>query len=238
MAEATLQIKAVKREFLPLLSKTRKWYDAASNDEPIEGEGEGGTTPVTPTPTPAPPSKQPLTENLVNVNAEDSEGNRLFFERDYVTGLRDESKTHRLQAEVAEAKLATLQQTETDRKAAELTANNKWQELAELRNAELAGLKTQLAQAEFTGLQTLIGNEYKLPAAIHDRLVGTTREEIVADAQRMAVLFSKRHKIPNLRGLPPCQIVPHLPLGTTLRGRKNTSRVEKRLVSLRLTPII
>lgn len=221
MAEATLQIKAAKREFLPLLSTTRKWYDAASNDEPIEGEGNDGTNPPTPTPTPAPASQQPLPENLVNVNAEDSEGNRLFFERDYVTSLRDESKTNRLQAEAAEAKLVTLQQAETDRKAADLTENKKWEDLAELRNTELTDLRSKLAQAEFTGLQSAIGAEYNLPAELHGRLQGTTRDEIVEDAQRLAAMFVQSKTKPESQGITP------VPDSSPPPARDDTARSEE-----------
>ena len=197
MAEATLQIKAAKRHFLPLLSITRKWY--AASDTPIEGEGEGDTTPVTPTPTSAPPP-QP---NMVDVNSVDADGKRLFFEQEYVAELRDESKGHRLALETAQAEVATLKQADTDRQAAKLTEDNQWQELAELRNTELTDLKGKLAQAEFTGLQGAIGAEYNLPVELHGRLQGTTRDEIVADAQRLAAMFVQTKQNPESQGITP-----------------------------------
>ena len=175
-------IVAQKRNYTPLLIKRRYWYD-------IEGGGteeqitEDDKPPVTPVP------KPPKKDSLVNFDETDEEGRRLYFDRDYVSNLREESKGYRTNLEQVQSELERLQQEQTDRKTAELTEKEQFKELADTYRQELETLKSQYAQMEFSALQATIGSEYGLPQEIYERLRGESRDELVEDAQRLAALW-------------------------------------------------
>ena len=220
MAEAKSRVIAVhKKAFTPLLSKKRTWYDDAGL-EVIQGEGTEVTTPVVEPVVPPVPGKvvERQEPNMVDVDALDDQGHRKYFEKTYVTDLREENRTSRQARETAENKLAALEQAGAVDKAAKLTENEEFQELAETYRLELETLRGQYAQAEFANMQSVIGSEYNLPPEISKRLQGKNREELVTDAQALAAVFVKSKTQQESQGITP------VPDGSPPPARDDASR--------------
>jgi hypothetical protein len=99
-------------------------------------------------------------------------------------------------AKTAESQIAEFEKA---RKAAEeesLTEQQRWQELAEKREQELAEAQRQVEEITISAMRTRIAAKMGLPEALAERLRGDTEDEITADAKALQKL------IPNNGGLP------------------------------------
>ncbi len=197
-------IRTSKRNFLPLLSARRTWFD---------GEGD---PPVTPPAEPTTPVNDPVVnvlnedktvfdsgknqtqqDELVDFNATDAEGKRLYFEQQYVSDLRNESRQHRETAESNQRELDKLKQDKVDAEATSLTEKEEYKELSENYKQQLETMQQTLLQQEHNALMTKVAAKFNLPDALIGRLVGITEAELEADAQTMAALFVQQKQQPN-----------------------------------------
>jgi len=193
-------IRTSKRNFLPLLSKRRTWFDGdeAPPVTPVE--------PVTPTNTPEPKilnedktvfdSTKNQQDELVDFNATDAEGKRLYFEQQYVSDLRTESRQHRETSENVQRELDELKQAQVDAKAASLNEQEQYKELSENYKQQLETMQQTLLQQEHSALMDRVAAKFNLPEALISRLVGTTEAELEADAQKIAALFVQQKQQP------------------------------------------
>lgn len=117
--------------------------------------------------------------------AQPTEAEKRTFDEDYVKELRGENAKWRNQVRDLESKMQALEAQQAKAKEAELAQQQRWQELAEQRAAELEKLNTQLKQQQIAMLRTNIGTEYGLPAALISRLAGETEDDIRADAEAL-----------------------------------------------------
>lgn len=99
--------------------------------------------------------------------------------------LRSEAATKRNEAKAAQDELEKTRTAEQQRKDKEMKEQQRWQELAEQREKEMAELKAKLEAQTLDTLRVRIGAEYKLPAALVARLQGATEDAIRADAQSL-----------------------------------------------------
>jgi hypothetical protein len=102
--------------------------------------------------------------------------------------LRQSEAATRTKANDLEARLSKI---ESDKKAAdedELAKKGEWQKIAEQRAAEKAALEAKLAEQERAALRLKVGVAAGLPAALIERLQGTTEDELKADAETLKSL--------------------------------------------------
>ncbi len=197
-----MPIRTSKRNFLPLLSKRRAWFD-----------GDPPTQPVTPV-EPTTPANDPETnvlnkdktvfdstknqqDELVDFNATDADGKRLYFEQQYVSDLRNESRQHREASENVQRELDTLKQAKVDSEADSLTEKEQYKELSENYKGQLETMQQTLLQQEHKALMDRVAAKFNLPDTLVSRLVGTTEAELEADAQTIAALFVQQKQQPN-----------------------------------------
>jgi hypothetical protein len=92
-------------------------------------------------------------------------------------------------AKAAEAKVAAFEQAQKAAEEASLAEQQKWQELARRREAELAEAQRQMEALTLTMLRTRVAARMGLPEALAERLRGATEAEIVADAEALQTLM-------------------------------------------------
>ncbi|EHN09414.1 hypothetical protein PAI11_37480 [Patulibacter medicamentivorans] len=130
--------------------------------------------PPTPAPTPAAPAPAPPTPDPAAAPAPAPDpaapGGPESFSREYVEGLRRENAGYRTAARDAETRLQEI--ADKDKTDAERATSRA--EAAEARAGQL--------------LRQNVAHRHGLPDEIADRLQGTTEEELIADAQKLAAL--------------------------------------------------
>lgn len=147
------------------LSQRRAWFET-SNPPPAESKPQ----------TPAPVA------NDAGVSGSEKPET---FDRAYVEELRKENATWRKQTREMEKRLEAIESEKKQSADAELASQQKFKELAEQRERDLAALKSQLETERLTNLRTRIGVELKLPVLLAMRLQGTTEDDIRADAESL-----------------------------------------------------
>jgi hypothetical protein len=149
-----------------------------------------------------------------NVNAVDNDGNLQWFPRDHVTQLRGESEKRRLQVRERDEQIAELQRTVDERNAADdearlaqLSEQEKFQELANEYQQKFEGLQAENAQQQVQMLRLRVAGEVGLPSELADRLIGDTEELIRQDAERLAELVVREVE-PQKQQMKTEQVVP------------------------------
>ena len=92
-------------------------------------------------------------------------------------------------------KLAAFEKAEEERKAAAMTESEK-------AAAKLKEYESKLAQMEHAALVRKVADEAGLPAALADRLQGSTEDELKADAAKLLELMPAKQTKSNLSGSP------------------------------------
>ena len=95
----------------------------------------------------------------------------------------EREKTKRTEAEKAAADKAT---------ADALAKNQEWEKLAKARQDELDKKTAELAERDLREKKRQIAHDAGLPEALATRLVGTTDEEIAADAKALLETIPKK----------------------------------------------
>lgn len=133
-------------------------------------------------PQPQTPAPEPKASDAGDSGLEKQEA----FSREYVQELRAENAQRRKEARELQKRLEELESTRKQVEEKELVENQKWQQLAEKREKELAELKAALETERINNMRVRIGSEFKLPAKLQARLQGNTEDEIRADAKSLA----------------------------------------------------
>lgn len=112
--------------------------------------------------------------------------------------------------------LRKLEADQAKAQEAKLAEEQKWRELAEKREAEREALKAEMERERLNNLRLQIAMEKNLPARLATRLVGTSREEMEADADEILSLMPKppepqRPIAPNIdsQSVPPAKAPPN-----------------------------
>lgn len=74
--------------------------------------------------------------------------------------------------------------------AAKLAEQGEYKKLADAATLRASTLEAALAARDHADLQRVVAAEHKLPDALANRLTGTTREELAADAKKLAELVA------------------------------------------------
>lgn len=111
------------------------------------------------------------------------------FSEDYVNDLRKENAKWRTQVRDFEARLAKFEQVEAERQELTLKEQQKFEELAQKYAQERDALRAELAKRELDLLRSRIATEYALPPALAARLVGSSEDELRADAESLKGLI-------------------------------------------------
>ena len=111
------------------------------------------------------------------------------FSADYVKQLRDEAKQYRLQLRELSEKFSAIESQAKTANEAKMAEDQRWKELAEVKAKELDEIKTQLERERIGALRMRIASEKQLPAALAERLSGSTEDELRADAEKLAELL-------------------------------------------------
>lgn len=133
-------------------------------------------------PQPQTPASEPKASDAGDSGLEKQDA----FSREYVQELRAENAQRRKEARELQKRLEELESTRKQVEEKELVENQKWQQLAEKREKELAELKAALETERINNMRVRIGSEFKLPAKLQARLQGNTEDEIRADAKSLA----------------------------------------------------
>jgi hypothetical protein len=139
-------------------------------------------TPATP-PTPDKPAPEPEKSGAADSDAGEEP---KTYDAEYVKKLRKEAAEKRTEARELKERLEKLEAAAKEREDKELTEQQKWQQLAEKREKELASIKADYEAKLLASLKHQIGTEHKLPATLIARLQGATEEELRADAAQLA----------------------------------------------------
>jgi hypothetical protein len=107
------------------------------------------------------------------------------FDASYVKELRDEAAGWRKQFRELEKRLTEFDAEKNKKVEADLADNQKWKELADKRDKELADLKASLDAERLTNLRNKVGIEFKLSPSQIKRLQGGTEDELRADAEEL-----------------------------------------------------
>jgi hypothetical protein len=103
----------------------------------------------------------------------------------------------RLKAIEAEATKAQKAQQETERKS--LEEQNRFKELYEKEKAERERALQEMTALQIQNMRREVAAEMNIPAGLANRLTGTTREEIEADAKQLLASLPKA-AVPSLDG--------------------------------------
>jgi len=114
--------------------------------------------------------------------------------RGLIGNLRKENAGHRVRAKEAEDAKAKAEEER-------LAQEKKWQELANKRGTEMEKAKSELQAMQVRILRQEVAQAAELPLSLADRLQGTTREELEADAQALKKLVPPTP--PETPGVPP-----------------------------------
>lgn len=101
-------------------------------------------------------------------------------------------------AKELEKQLAAFQSQAKTAEEKRLQEEAKWQQLAEKREKELQAMQAQLQEASVNQLRLQVAAQHGLPTDLAARLVGSTLEELTADAQKMLAYLK-----PSTPGIPP-----------------------------------
>lgn len=119
----------------------------------------------------------------------DAKSEAKTFSEDYVNDLRKENAKWRTQVRDFEARLAKFEQVEAERQELTLKEQAKFEELAQKYAQERDALRAELAKRELDLLRGRIATEYALPPALAARLVGSSEDELRADAESLKGLI-------------------------------------------------
>lgn len=111
----------------------------------------------------------------------------------------DEVNTRLRQLE-AQLKAAADQQAAAE--AERLKEQGAWKDLAEKRAADLDAAQRELESLRLTMMRRDVAAKVGLPSALIDRLVGSTPEELEADAQQLMAAMPKQQQAPPITGVP------------------------------------
>lgn len=103
---------------------------------------------------------------------------------------REEAKTSRTAAADFEKRLKAIEDTKRDDETKKLEADKKYEELAKRLADENAKMKADLEAERVGRLRVSVAAEVGIPAAMADRLVGKTAEELKADAENLKKLLA------------------------------------------------
>lgn len=167
----------------PMLAQWRQWFD-----EDVEDVGDVIAEEAT-----ASEDSPTEDESLVNLNAVDDKGNRLYFQRDYVVQLRQEIKER-------DAKLKQLSQqnqespkerqappAKTQKAASEDTSDDRYAQLEQRFNALLERIESQDRDMQMRQ----VAAAYKIPEELTPLLKGNTPEELNESAALLAQYVKK-----------------------------------------------
>ena len=119
---------------------------------------------------------------------------------------RKEAGKYRIEAAAnrdAAAKLAQLEAAQKTANEKALADQNKWQELAEQREADRLAAEARAEAATLSALKTQIAFEVGLTPALAKRMQGTTEEELRADAAELKGLMPAATPTPEVKGTKP-----------------------------------
>jgi hypothetical protein len=157
------------------LTARRVWYADDAGQPPVETPV--GQPPADPTPPPpAPTNDAPDVPEWVKDPA------KAYAEIQKLRGGEAEAR----QTKKRLAELEAQAKTAEDQRLAD---QQKWQELAEKRERELAQVREQAKAAELTALRLRISTELGLPPALAERLKGETEDDLRADAEALKALL-------------------------------------------------
>lgn len=140
----------------------------------------------------APDAKPPQTPPDVPADGEDDDG----WKKDpakvdaALKKLREENKTRRKREEELEARLNAIEDSKRQEETKKLEADKKYEELAKRLADENAKMKADLEAERMGRLRVSVAAEVGIPAAMADRLVGKTAEELKADAENLKKLLA------------------------------------------------
>lgn len=140
------------------------------------------TTPPATPPTP-PPADPPATPPADPTDPESVDKLPAWAQK-LVGDLRKENAGHRTAKTKAEKDA-----TEAARKAAE--EQGQFKTLYETEKAAREVAEKAKTEAELAALRSAVGTQYKLPAELHSRLKGETKEELEADAKALFAALPK-----------------------------------------------
>lgn len=122
------------------------------------------------------------------------------YDEAYVKELRNENATRRKNEKALEARLAEIEAAQKQADDAKLTEQQKWQELAQRRETELAQMKAQLESERVERLRLTVATAYaaRLPKVgdldpvreFASRLRGSSEDELKADAEQLISLIA------------------------------------------------
>lgn len=103
---------------------------------------------------------------------------------------REEAKASRTVAAELEKRLKAIEDGKRDDETKKLEADKKYEELAKRLADENAKIKADLEAERIGRLRVSVAAEVGIPAAMADRLVGKTAEELKADAENLKKLLA------------------------------------------------
>lgn len=118
---------------------------------------------------------------------------------DEVRKLRAEAKQRRLEAKSLAEELAQYKAAQQAAEQAKLTEQQQYQQLYEQEKERAAQLAAQMQQLEQSHLRQRIATEFGLPPTFASRLLGSTEDELRADAKAMLDEMPKA-QVPELNG--------------------------------------
>jgi len=162
------------------LSKRRTWHDETPPPPPpaTPPPPAGGQQPPAAPPAPTPPA-EPIPDWV-------SDPEKAYAEILKVRGEAAKARTDKHAAETAlQTKLTAEQQAEQQR----LIDEKKYQDLYEQEKAKREASEAQVRTAQLDALRITVGAAAGLPVELAARLVGTTEEELKADADKLKALL-------------------------------------------------
>lgn len=133
-----------------------------------------------------PNTSEPQAESPSETKAQDEKREPKSYSEDYVKTLRSEAASWRTKLRDMEKLLAEKEAAEKQAEEATLQEQAEFKELAEKYKTERDDLLKELESEKVARLRETIGAELNIPPTLRKRLVGTTEEEIRADAESLA----------------------------------------------------
>lgn len=146
----------------------------------------------------APQNDKPAQDAAAQTGASTDE---KMFPQSYVSELRDENAKTRIKLREVQEQLDKLTKAQQSAEDDKLKEQQKWQELAEKRQQELAAMQNELKAKDLQIERVRIAAEFNLNVLLDpdddsgdtlaDRLRGETPDELREDAKRLARLLNK-----------------------------------------------
>lgn len=135
-----------------------------------------------PEPIETPPA--PETPPVVPPQTAPSDEPKLFTQADLNAKLAKERKETEQKVKDNLAAEQARKQAETDQER--LKEQGEWQRVAEQKDEELSTLRRTIEQKELDALRIEVGDAHKLPRSVSLRLIGSNKDELNADAAKLA----------------------------------------------------